>query len=732
MNGLPEECASSENDGSERGDRAIGDFRLVRTLGEGGMGIVYEAEQQHPRRPVALKVIRGEAHVSPDTLKLFQREIQTLARLSHPGIAQLFEAGVTDDGMHFFAMELVHGVTLSEWLRSRPKGAVTVAETRIRLGVFRKICDAVAYAHQKGVIHRDLKPANVLVQQPSADPSMPDSIPDVKVLDFGLARITDSDVQSTTFVTEMGKIRGTLPYMSPEQVRGNPDEIDLRTDVYSLGVMLYEMVAGRLPYDIVKAQVHEAARIICEEPPRTLSSALTGTRRLDVDVATIAVKCLEKEATRRYQSAAALGEDVQRFLADQPIFARPPNAAYQLRKLIVRHKRPFAAATAAFVLLALFAGAMTMQAIRIGKERDRVTLERDRANLEASVATSLSESFALATRRGSSQSATFAQDFVDDVADRISWKLRDQPLVHARTLLKIGLVCRQMGFDDRADALLRRSAALIESLYGKTSLEYADALSYLSEYADLGQADTIYARLLKPDDPRLVRVRYLLWELQIRRSFPGGDANLNRPLSVVESSQPREAMLQSWTLESQALVLLRRGDCDRAVELLRQTLAIDEQIYSKRQPQRMRALINLGSALMAAGALQEAKGYLETAVADSAHAFGSDDLIVAEASHNLGELERREGRFDLARPLLERSLVVFDNYAKQLTRDERSFFDPAVKATLTSLGRVDRSEGHLGEAVEHLRRACECKSPVSEPTDDPCPDYAQVLRATGH
>ena len=167
---------------------------------------------------------------------------------------------------------------------------------------------------------------------------MPDEVPDVKVLDFGLARITDSDVQATTYVTEMGKIRGTLPYMSPEQVRGNPDEIDLRTDVYALGVMLYEMMTGSLPYDLSKAQIPEAVRIICEQAPKSISASFTGTKHLDADVITIAGKCLEKETSRRYQSAAALGEDIQRYLSDQPILARPPSAVYQFRKLAARHK----------------------------------------------------------------------------------------------------------------------------------------------------------------------------------------------------------------------------------------------------------------------------------------------------------------------------------------------------------------------------------------------------------
>ena len=160
-------------------DRFIGDFRLVRKLGEGGMGVVYEAEQQHPRRPVALKVIRGGPHVSPDTLKLFQREAQTLAHLRHPGIAALYETGATEDGLHFFAMELVRGSTLTAWLGQRPAGPLTPHEVKLRLSIFKKICDAVAYAHQKGVIHRDLKPANILVPKTSAGSSMPDEVPEV-------------------------------------------------------------------------------------------------------------------------------------------------------------------------------------------------------------------------------------------------------------------------------------------------------------------------------------------------------------------------------------------------------------------------------------------------------------------------------------------------------------------------------------------------------------------------
>ena len=383
------------------------------------MGVVYEAEQQHPRRPVALKVIRGGAHVGPDTLKLFQREAQTLARLRHPGIAALYETGVTDDGLHYFAMELVRGSTLSAWIRQRPSGPLTPEEVRLRLSVFKKICDAVAYAHQRGVIHRDLKPGNVLIPKETTGGSFHDVVADVKVLDFGLARITDSDVQATTYVTEMGKIRGTLPYMSPEQVRGNPDEIDLRTDVYALGVMLYEMVTGQLPYDLTRAQIPEAVRIICEQAPRSISATFTGTRRLDADVITIAGKCLEKEASRRYQSAAQLGDDVQRYLTDQPILARPPSAAYQLKKLAARHKGAVAFAATVFVLVAALAATSTVQAVRIARERDRANQEAETAQ---KVSQFLEDLFKVPDPSESRGSTVTAREILDQGAARVDQK----------------------------------------------------------------------------------------------------------------------------------------------------------------------------------------------------------------------------------------------------------------------------------------------------------------------
>jgi eukaryotic-like serine/threonine-protein kinase len=292
----------------------IGGFRILGKLGEGGMGIVYEAEQQSPHRRVALKIVRGGHFVDDQYLRMFRRETETLARLTHPNIAALYEAGRTDDGQHFFTMELVLGETLAAWARQHLGGdQPSSAQIRERLRQFVTICEAVNYAHQRGVIHRDLKPSNIVITD--AGP---------KILDFGLARITDADVAGATMMSEVGVIHGTLSYMSPEQTRGDSRDIDLRTDVYSLGVVLYELLSGKLPYATRGMSVVQAIRNICEEPPKPLD--------VDTDLSTILTKALEKEPDGRYQSAAALAEDVERYLANLSLpRATPAGAAPEKR-----------------------------------------------------------------------------------------------------------------------------------------------------------------------------------------------------------------------------------------------------------------------------------------------------------------------------------------------------------------------------------------------------------------
>ena len=323
----------------------IGRYRILELIGEGGMGSVYEAEQDHPRRTVALKIIKPSM-ANPELLRRFEQESQALGRLQHPGIAQIYEAGTVDTGFGpqpYFAMELIRGTSPREHAESHH------LNTRERLAMMAKICDAVHHAHQRGLIHRDLKPANILVDA-SGQP---------KILDFGVARVTDSD-SKTTQQTDLGQLIGTLAYMSPEQALADPLDIDTRSDVYALGVILYELLAGHLPYTITR-NLAQSIQAIRQEGPAPLST-LNRTYRGDIE--TIVAKALEKDRERRYASAAGMAADIQRYLNHEPIVARPPTAIYQLQKFARRHRALVTGVTAVLLVLIVGVVLIAREAIR--------------------------------------------------------------------------------------------------------------------------------------------------------------------------------------------------------------------------------------------------------------------------------------------------------------------------------------------------------------------------------
>ncbi|MBV8171611.1 MAG: serine/threonine protein kinase, partial [Candidatus Eremiobacteraeota bacterium] len=338
----------------------IGHYRIERILGEGGMGTVYEAEQDFPRRRVAIKVLKSGL-LSPDAGWRFQHEAQALGRLRHAGIAQIYEASTAETPagpLPYFAMELISGEPLLKYAQTHR------LNTRERLEIMAKICDAVQHAHQCGIIHRDLKPSNILVEE-GRQP---------KILDLGVARITDTDIQATQR-TDLGQLVGTLAYMSPEQVLADPLALDTRSDVYALGVILFELLAGRLPYKL-SSRLPEAVHTIREEDPARLSS-ISRTYRGDLE--TIVGKALEKDKARRYASAADLAGDIRHYLHDEPIMARPPSATYQLTKFARRNKALVFGITAVFIVLIAGIVASTWEAARARSAEQAALRERDAA-----------------------------------------------------------------------------------------------------------------------------------------------------------------------------------------------------------------------------------------------------------------------------------------------------------------------------------------------------------------
>jgi tetratricopeptide (TPR) repeat protein len=494
-------------------------------------------------------------------------------------------------------------------------------------------------------------------------------------------------------------------------------------------VLLYEMVTGHLPYDLSKARLPDAVRIICEETPKPPATTFTGTKRLDVDVATIAGKCLEKEPARRYQSVAALGEDVQRYLNDQPILARPPSAAYQFRKLVIRHKAPFAAAAGAFVLLLAFSIAMTVQAARIAKERDRASSEAETARR---VSDFMEQIFRASDPWVTRPEEVSVRRMLDEGAERVERELRGSPAVQARLMRTMAIAYRGVGMPERSEPILRRAVALSEEAYGPESLEMADVLNELGGPATAARAHDIRSRLLPPDDPRMARSWYFLGKEQLFSNDPRGEASLRKALEMVELSTTPDEQLQIWILNELANAKSFSGDLAGGVSLARRALVIRERYYRPDHPDRVSGLALLGYALLLAGERDEARRVLESGLAQAERALGRDHVGWANMAQSLGELHRIEGRYGDARDLLQRALSVYEN----LIRKTGSLHDVGlpwgVVDICTSLGLIEEAEGHLDEAIRLLGRSREVYLDGRWPaTQDPSAHYARVLRKAG-
>lgn len=584
----------------------IGAFRVLRVLGEGGMGIVYLAEQDLPRRRVALKVLQPGI-ASPRALKRFAREAQALALLSHPGIAAIHETGTADWGagpQPFFAMEYVEGRRLSDADWTRTLGV------RDRIELLAQICDALEHAHERGVIHRDLKPSNVMVEEVSGRLR-------ARVLDFGIARLTDSDLRTTSLQTNAGQVLGTLPYMSPEQASGDPEAIDRRSDVYALGVIGYELLAGRLPLDVLGKPLHEAVRIVRDEDPTPLSRS-DATLRGDLE--TIFARALEKEPARRYASARELAAELRRFLEDRPIAARPTSRAYLLAKFARRNRVLVGGMVA--VLLVLLAGiaGTGWQAVVAAAERDRANDEAGKAGLEAKRANAV---------------ARFQRDMLSRVKPTLGG--RDVKLVD---VLDAAAAAVEASFPDDPAGAGAVHGTLGDSYHALGALREAER-EYLAAAeccARVSGVDSVEAWTARH---QVGRVRLLLDDVD------AADRDLRDALEHLEMVLGFDDRRTLSAAHSVVLLELRRRDPAAAEVLARRILDTRRRAYPDDRAELATAEGQLGSVLWQLGRLEEAQQALENDLVLSREVRGPDDPSVGVACSLLASVLRDRG--ELAR-----------------------------------------------------------------------------------
>ncbi len=685
----------------------IGQFRLRRFIAAGAMGDVYEAAQDKPRRTVAIKVMR-QGIASRSALRRFEYESQLLARLHHPGVAEVYEAGAFNDGsgdIPYFAMEYVSNAKrITDYAREKN------LNPRERVALFSEACDALEHGHRRGIVHRDLKPANLLV----------DSNGRIKVIDFGVARATDSDMAVTTLQTEVGQLVGTLQYMSPEQCEGDPSDIDQRSDVYGLGVVLYELLCKRLPYELSGMRISVAIQTIRNfrpPPPGRVDPRLGG------DVETIVLKALEKERDRRYRSAGELADDLRRFLGNAPIFAHPPSIVYQMRMFARRNRLMFGA------------GAITAIALAAGLLVSAVLYHRAvTARSEAEAVTAfISKTLASVDPYAAHGPNVTVRQVLDDAAGKLSAEFAEHPLVKATLHQTIGNAYRTVSEFTESERHLRHSLEIRESVLGPDSPEVAGTVN------DLGL--TVSAR--SAEEAVALHRR----ALAARTAFFG---------------ERHQTVAESW--HDLGSALYRSGEYREAESCLRKALALRRERAGINDRVTAETLDNLGAVIQALGRGREARQYHEEALAIRRGVFGDGHIAVAYSLNSLGTCEAiigeksgAESRFREAREIILKSvgarhplaIVVTQNlarvlcdrqewgeaenlYAEALAAHESLFPDQHAERSLilVGLGSSMRELGRTEEAQSVCSKALAIQRELAPPDDAGLESALKALTST--
>lgn len=625
----------------------IGRYKILRLIGEGGMGSVFEAMQETPKRSVALKLLKVGCF-SPEVMRRFEYEAQILATLLHPGIAQIYEAGTQFIGgtiIPYFAMELIPDARpITDYARHHK------LDTNSMLKLFVEVCEAVQHGHQRGIIHRDLKPSNVLV----------DATGRARVIDFGVARSAGNE-NLATMATSPGEIIGTLPYMSPEQLGASSHELDVRSDVYSLGVLLFQLLCQRLPYDVARLDILEGARIIREEPPSRPSAI---QRNLRGDLETIVLKALEKDRSRRYQSAAELARDICHYLSGEVIEARRDSTIYVLRKTIHRHRTAFAVLAGFILLVAASAGVAWSLMMRARGAEAQAHAEADSSqrisNFYANLLLNMDPWSDGGMKAGAKPEDIRLPDLLHEAVRRIPENFKDRPDLAANLLRNIGRAFNGFASPEEAEEIFRTSHEAARKALGENDpatleLQRNLANSMLGRY-DLDHgipliretADRTIAVLGEDNPQSISTLMSLNFPLRQDADIEQSDQLSLRIVAIVQRALRPNDPLYIEALTQRANVLIYHFRPVEAEQVARQAVAAARPIASGRSIYLAFALHTLADALMCQGRLADALVIIQECIQLRRSIEGEHHGDYLVAGYDTSTLLARIGRCDEA------------------------------------------------------------------------------------